>query len=235
MDTLRLEVGEVLQKTKPPRPNLLPQQHHDHRDIRNDNNIVIQPTDTGRATVILNKEEYTSKMKQIVEDRSKYRPIPREPTVRVENRIATALKKLCKQGHIEERLCDYLVHGYSSPPQLYVLPKVHKDGVPMRPIVSAVGSPCYRLARELAQILTPLASLNGYIVKNFVSFVETVKELQISSQDLLVSFDVTNLFTQVPITEALRAIEEKLAGNQSLENRTNVPVPHLVELMEFSL
>ena len=105
----------------------------------------------------------------------------------------------------------------------------------MRPIVSAVGSPGYRLARELAQILTPLAGPNGYTVKNFVSFVETVKELQISPQDLLVSFDVTNLFTQVPIMEALRVIEEKLAGDQSLESRTNIPVPHLVELVEFSL
>ena len=105
----------------------------------------------------------------------------------------------------------------------------------MRPIVSAVGSPCYRLARELAQILTPLAGPNGYTVKNFVSFVETVKELQISPQDLLVSFNVTNLFTQVPIMEALRVIEEKLAGDQSLESRTNIPVPHLVELVEFFL
>lgn len=87
-----------------------------------------------RATVVLNKEEYTSKMKQIVEDRSKYRPIPRDPTVRVEYKIAMALKKLCKQGHINEMLCDYLVPRYSSPPQLYGLPKVHKDGVPMRPL-----------------------------------------------------------------------------------------------------
>ena len=155
--------------------------------------------------------------------------------MRVENRVATVLKKLCKQGHIEEKSCDYLVPRYSSPPQLYGLPKVHKDGVLMRPIVSAVGSPCYKLARELARILTPLAGLNGYTVKNSVSFVEAVKELQISPQDHLVSFNVTNLFTQVPITETLRVIEERLAGDQSLESRTNIPVSHLVELVELCL
>ena len=95
----------------------------------------------------------------------------------------------------------------------------------MRPIVSAVGSPCYRLAKELARILTPLAGLNGYTVRNSVSFVETVKELQMSPQDHLVSFNVTNLFTQVPVTEALAVIEEKLAGDQSLGSRTSIPVP----------
>ena len=112
--------------------------------------------------------------------------------MRVENRIAMALKILCKEGYIDEKLCDYLVPRYSSPPQLYGLPMVYNDGVP---IVLAVGSPCYRLVRELAQILTPLAGLNGYTVKNSVSFVETVKELQISPWDHLVGFDVTNLFT----------------------------------------
>ena len=217
-------------ESKTLRPNLTPGQYPALRALCNDNNIVILPAYKGRATVVLNKEEYTSKMKQIVEDRSNYRPISRDPIVRVENRIATALKKLCKQGHIEEKLCDYLVPHYSSPPQLYGLPKVHKDGVPMRPIVSEVGSPCYKLVRELARILTPLAGLNGYTVKNSISFVEAVKELQISPQDHLVSFDVTNLFTQVLITEALRVIEERLAGDQSLESRTNIPVFHLWNL-----
>ena len=46
---------------------------------------------------------------------------------------------------------------------------------------------------------------------------------------------MTNPFTQVPITEALRVIEERLTGDQSLESRTNIPVPHLVELVELSL
>lgn len=64
---------------------------------------------------------------------------------------------------------------------------------------------------------------------------ETVKELQMSPRDHLVSFDVTNLFTQVPIAEALAVIEEKLAGDQSLDSRISIPVPHLVELVELCL
>ena len=46
---------------------------------------------------------------------------------------------------------------------------------------------------------------------------------------------MTNLFTQVPITDALRVIEERLTGDQSLESRTNIPVPLLVELVELCL
>ena len=65
--------------------------------------------------------------------------MPRDPTVRVENKIATTLKKFCKQEHIDEKLCGYLVSRYSSRPQLYGLPKVHKDGLPMHPILSVLG------------------------------------------------------------------------------------------------
>ena len=44
-----------------------------------------------------------------------------------------------------------------------------------------------------------------------------------------------NLFTQVHIDEALRGTEEKLAGDQSLIERTRIPAPQLLELVELCL
>ena len=43
------------------------------------------------------------------------------------------------------------------PGVLYGSPKVHKEGTPMRLIVSAIGSPTYNLAKKLVRILTLLA------------------------------------------------------------------------------
>ncbi|KAG8236898.1 hypothetical protein J437_LFUL018742 [Ladona fulva] len=42
------------------------------------------------------------------------------------------------------------------PPRLYGLLKIHKDGVPLRPIVSTTNSPTYNLAKYLASLLSPL-------------------------------------------------------------------------------
>ena len=42
------------------------------------------------------------------------------------------------------------------PPKLYGLPKLHKPGIPMRPIVSFCGSPTYQLSKYLTTILQPL-------------------------------------------------------------------------------
>ena len=105
----------------------------------------------------------------------------------------------------------------------------------MRPIVSAIGSPCYNLAKELARILTPLAGHNGYSDKNSASFVQIVRESSVTAMDRLVSFDVTNLFTQVPITDALLVSERKLSQDHSLLDRAIIPIPQLVELTELCL
>ena len=51
------------------------------------------------------------------------------------------------------------IEGYTQqgqdPPKFYGLPKVHKDGMPLRPIISSIGSVTYKTAKQLARILNP--------------------------------------------------------------------------------
>ena len=76
----------------------------------------------------------------------------------------------------------------------------------MRPIVSTINSPLYKLAKELARILTPLAGNTAYTGRNSTAFVERIRGLQTTPQDTLVSFHVKNLFTQVPVEAALTVV-----------------------------
>ena len=54
-------------------------------------------------------------------------------------------------------------------------------------------------------------------------------------QDHMVSFGVKNFFTQVPIDEALRVTERKLARDQSKTERASIPAPQLVDFVELCL
>ena len=231
-DTLRLGVSAALRKAKPPKANLSTQQRKALHTLQDDPNIVIVPADKGKATVVMDKADYTRRMMLTLED-EKYSPLRRDQTVKVENKFASILKRLCREGHIDEKLCDLLTPRYSSAPQMYGLPKVHKDGTPMRPIVSAIGSPSYKLAKELARILTPLTGNTMHAVKNSTSFVDRIHEIEMGPQDRMISFDVTNLFTQVPVDEALRVVEERLSADDSLKERTSIPTPQLIELIEL--
>ena len=105
----------------------------------------------------------------------------------------------------------------------------------MRPIVSAIGSPSYGLAKELSRILDLLAGHTEHKVKNSTAFTERIRGFQLAPEDQLVSFDVTSLFIQVPINEALRVVKEQLNKDQTLSERTSIPVSQLVELVELCL
>ena len=53
-----------------------------------------------------------------------------------------------------------------SPPRYYGLPKIHKEGVPLRPIVSTVNTITYQCAKYLADFITPLVGQTNSYVKN---------------------------------------------------------------------
>ena len=74
-----------------------------------------------------------------------------------------------------------------------------------------------------------------HAVKNSTSFVDRIHEIRIEPQDQMISIDVTNIFTQVPVDEALRVVEERLSADDSLKERTSIPTPQLIELIELCL
>ena len=65
-DALRTDMAEVLRKAKPPKPNMSFKQHSAVCALRNDSNIVIVPADKGKATVVMDRMGYDTKMRAIL-------------------------------------------------------------------------------------------------------------------------------------------------------------------------
>ena len=87
----------------------------------------------------------------------------------MEERIIRLLKSLEDQGEIFEKERNDLYSSGSKPGVLYGLAKIHKaleDGIPsLRPILAAIGTPTYNLAKFCDQLLKPLTS-NDYAIKD---------------------------------------------------------------------
>ena len=77
---------------------------------------------------------------------------------------------------------------------LYGLPKIHKEGVPMRPILSSIGTCGYNIAKFLVPFLQPL-TINNYTVKDSISFVDEITNLSTKSHITMASFDIKSMFT----------------------------------------
>ena len=71
--------------------------------LKKEENIVILPADKGKVIVIMDRGDYTYKMKQVPED-GKYKTLNRDPTVKIDKKIVQTLKQLKDEGHIDHRL-----------------------------------------------------------------------------------------------------------------------------------
>ncbi|GJQ73674.1 hypothetical protein Trydic_g14012 [Trypoxylus dichotomus] len=88
--------------------------------------------------------------------------------------------------------------------------KRHNTGNPLRPIVSTCGSPTYELAKYVANNEHNTPGTSKTFVKNSEHVIEILQQHEITKEDLLVSFDVESLLTNVPVEETLEIIKQQL-------------------------
>ena len=69
-----------------------------------------------------------------------------------------ALKKTDK---LDKRIYDSVYPTSEVTPRFYALPKIHKTGAPLRPIVSNIGAVTYPIAKLLAKIIQPVVEKMG--------------------------------------------------------------------------
>ncbi|XP_054710410.1 uncharacterized protein LOC129220094, partial [Uloborus diversus] len=94
--------------------------------------------------------------------------------------------------------------------RFYALPKVHKAGIPFRPIVSNIGTASYKLAKYLVSVFSPLRSQNLFTVKHSTEFVEKIPNFA-PNNSFMASFDVNSLFTNVPVEGSLLCLKSRLS------------------------
>ena len=78
----------------------------------------------------------------------------------------------------------------------------------MRPILSATGTYNYELAKWLDEKLKPL-SINRFTITDIFAFATEMKGTKLNEEDILVSFDVSSLFTNVPLDETITILAKK--------------------------
>ena len=180
----------------------------------------------------MNKETYQEKMLELL-DSNDYKKCKRNPTARIQLALRTALKEVEYKGMISTPMKKRLTPYHSLTPQIYGLPKIHKPNIPLRPIVCTIDSPTYEVAKMIAKILTPLIGHTNSYIRDSAHFVEELKEWKVNEHDLMVSFDVKSLFTNVPINDVLVILMERLQLDETLVDRTAMDplsVCHLTEL-----
>ncbi|KAF7261856.1 hypothetical protein EG68_00788 [Paragonimus skrjabini miyazakii] len=180
----------------------------------NSKNVMILKPDKGSGAVILDKDIYVQKMLSILSDQTKFQRIDRVDKVTgIEDPIGQHLQLLLQLRIIDEVTYKSLKPCGSSTPQLYGLPKTHKSGMSLRPILAMTNSPYHKLARWLVAILTPLKQkFQAHSIKDSLELINDLNKLNIANE-LMCSVDVQSLFTNVPLHETIDYICELVESN----------------------
>ncbi len=90
---------------------------------------------------------------------------------------------------------------------MYGLPKIHKAGSPLRPILSMVGCFNHAFAKWLGRQLGELRQ-SKHVTKDSFNL-NFLKDSQLNGQ-YFVSYDVVSLFTNIPLDETINLIIDSL-------------------------
>ena len=188
------------------------------KGLKEDKNIVLIKPDKGNGVVILNRSDYTSKMDAVLNDETKFKLLTSDPvkaTLNQENKLRNFLKELKRENAITDELYEKLCPTGSRPGILYGLPKVQKVNLPLRPILSALGTHSYNLAKYLVSYLREI-SVGQYTITDTFSYVEELRNLDLdTSKVFMASFDISSLFTNIPIDETIDIIINRLFSSST--------------------
>ena len=119
--------------------------------------------------------------------------------------------------HLDKNQYKRMYPAGSIPGLFYTTAKVHKlqsgdalNELTMQPIVSNVGTATYETAKFLNSLLAPLGKSDCSIL-NTKAFVKQVKGQRIPEGCKMMSFDIKNLFTSVPLKETVNIILTKVS------------------------
>ena len=91
---------------------------------------------------------------------------------------------------------------------LYGLAKIHKQRVPVRPVLSMPGSAYYKISNKISKWLSVVDECNIDSSTKLIS--DLLPDIELDEESELISFDVTSLYTNVPLNEAIQYCMELL-------------------------
>lgn len=105
-------------------------------------------------------------------------------------------------------------------PKITGLPKIHKADMPVRPVINFTTAPAYKIAKYLNNwLLENLKIDNDTSVKNNMELTDKIISTEIPKNGKLASFDVTNMYSNIPVAETIKITRNLLRQNNVNENK----------------
>ena len=153
--------------------------------------------------------------------RYQFTKVSTDPTEKTEEKIQQVLQKIKRSFSAQEYSTIYPTG--SCPEKFYDTAKVHKlpengnvNQLPIRPIVSNIGTATYQLAKYLAKLLSSLNQFQ-YTVKNTKDFIEKIRNVNVHHGLDAILFDEKSLFPSVPLEETINIALNRIYHRKEID------------------
>ena len=82
----------------------------------------------------------------------------------------------------------------------------------------------YGVAKELARMLKLLTGKTIHHVNNSMEFADDIKKIKLEEGECIISYDVSALFTSIPVKSAIEVTKKKLEQDTELHQRTSMSI-----------
>ena len=133
--------------------------------------------DKGNCTVIMKTDELQEKAYTFFKE-NKISELPQDPTTSYQRIIKNTINQ-CTHTILKAKK-PYLKQIEPTASKLNTLPKIHKENIPIRPLVNYTTAPAYKLAKHMNHVIrTNRTFQNHTAIKNSIELIQSIKEKHI--------------------------------------------------------
>ena len=184
------------------------------KKLQNDGNIIIQKSDKGNCTVVIDREQYIKEGMRQLNSCAHYTQIENDITNNISSLVHQTLIELLTKGEITKKQLEYLSpHGGGKvrTAELYLLNKIHSEPpTKARPIISANGCPVERISKFVDYFLQPFVIEQRTYIKDTSDFIRKIEKIRVPKEALLITLDYESMYTNIVHDEAIEAVHKTL-------------------------
>ena len=98
-EDLRAEVSRILKQSRKPTKK---DEFKAIKELKSDREHIILTADKGVALVAMDRNEYITKMKKLLDDTNTYRPLNTDPTMKQKNKLINILRRVKTEAKLED-------------------------------------------------------------------------------------------------------------------------------------
>ena len=233
LEEVKTRLAEV--KILKPRNNLPHRERQAIKELKQNTNINIKKADKGTTTVIMNKEDKIREGQVLLDERENYESLALPMVTETSLRVQTLIKALYHGNYIDEMTEKWLSLTPNPPriPVFYTLTKIHKPNPVGRPIISGCDSPTERISSFVDYLLQPIAEVQESYLKDTTDFLNFIEETKVAKDTMLVSMDVTSLYTNIPQEEGINIVCDTYESYHL--NKPPIPTLYLRDMLKLIL